>query len=383
MLWDFLILIASSCWVLGVSCWVHPNEIPIPPTTCKTKSHGRQMLIKKWSFSTCKWKLLAKNIGHCLVHPCFFSTYDKNHYTTQDPENKNAGSKLLGGGGNQLNQHRWQLPKNLIDPWASIVKSEKWKNPNRGSFEDPRCKVGKPEELWWWFFLQKYGVIILKGLVEYCWISIVLSPLSKEKPLWISNAFHFLHLQSKLMRTWRPGYFELQNVWSLKVGFHSSMWVGCSGCFVWLVGVDAEITRILRWWDFTCGNVGRVRVVAFSILQKKGFCLIIYAWCSNCLVRIHLLLVIFGVFLQIPPGLEHNLFDSIACWILHKLKRRFRFLIGQRHGGEKKIGFNDAKKQQMICLDVSQWHAIKSCHVLSYLQGGPLPVTNRFKTPYE
>lgn len=48
-----------------------------------------------------------------------------------------------------------------------------------------------------------------------------------------------------------------------------------------------------RWWDFTCGNVGRVRVVAISVLQNKRLCLIIYAWCSNCLVRIHLLLVMF------------------------------------------------------------------------------------------
>ena len=261
-------------------------------------------------------------------------------------------------------------------------------NPKSGRIQtaeadDPRFKVGKTGGTLMMIFCAEIWSDYLEGS---CWILLNIYSfvtIIQRKTWWISNAFHFLHLRSKLMRTWRPGYFELQNVWSLKVGFHSSMWVGCSGCFVWLVGVDAEITRILRWWDFTCGNVGRVRVVAFSILQKKGFCLIIYAWCSNCLVRIHLLLVIFGVFLQIPPGLEHNLFDSIACWILHKLKRRFRFLIGQRHGGEKKIGFNDAKKQQMICLDVSQWHAIKSCHVLSYLQGGPLPVTNRFKTPYE
>ena len=227
--------------------------------------------------------------------------------------------------------------------------------------------------------------LVLKGLVEYCWINqMVLSPLFPKKEHYESQTLSIFFIFS-------PNWWGLED--HITVLQISKMFEGRI-LFIhvgWLLRLPPLMPLLIswcwcrraknRWWDFTCGNVGRVRVVAISILQKKRLCLIIFAWCSIVLWGSIFCLLCFGALFANTSRIGAQLFDSIACWTLHKLKRRFRFLIGQRHGGEKKIGFNDAKKQQMIWVDVSQWHAIICCHVLSYLQGGPLPGTNRFKTP--
>ena len=227
--------------------------------------------------------------------------------------------------------------------------------------------------------------LFLKGLVEYCWINkMVLSTIIYPK----KN--HYYESQTlSIFFIFSPNGWGLED----RVTSNCKMFEGrISFIHVgWLLRLFRLISwcwcrRVKnRWWDlfhlWQCGTSPggcNLRLTKQKVVFNH-LCLMLKLSCEDPSFACHVL----GLFLQIPPGLEHNLFDSIACWTLHKLKRRFRFLIGQRHGGEKKIGFNDAKKQQMICLDVSQWHAIKSCHVLSYLQGGPLPVTNRLKTHYE
>lgn len=163
-----------------------------------------------FKFSTCQMKTSSKK------YRTFFgsSRFLFNNMTKITIQLKILKAKMLdqsyyvGGvinstntGGSFSKSHR---------PSASIVKSEKRKNPNRW-FDDPRCKVGKPEELWYLFCAEIWS----DYLEGSCWILLNIYSfvtIIQRKTWWISNAFHVLYLQSKLMRTWRPGYFKLQNV---------------------------------------------------------------------------------------------------------------------------------------------------------------------------
>lgn len=100
----------------------------------------------------------------------------------------------------------------------------------------------------------------------------------------------------------------LQTAKCLKVGFYSSMWLGCSGClgwclfwFSWCWCRRAKITSLMRFHLWQCGtSPGGCNLHLTK--KKMGLCLIIYAWCSNCLARIHLLLVMFwGSFCKYLP----------------------------------------------------------------------------------
>ena len=109
---------------------VFPNEIPIPPTTYK--SHGRQMLIKKWSFSTCQMKTSSKKyltfFGSSMF---FFNIWLKSLYYSRSWKQK-CWIKATRGG-TQLNQHQWQLPKISSTHGPPSWNPKKRKNPNRGS----------------------------------------------------------------------------------------------------------------------------------------------------------------------------------------------------------------------------------------------------------
>lgn len=130
--------------------------------------------------------------------------------------------------------------------------------------------------------------------------------------------------------------------------------VCCSGCLRWYF---ADEISLVAMWE-------RVRVVAISILKKglwKIICLMLrQRWWESMNFACHVSAD--WITKELLFWLNW-LFDSIACWTLHKLKRRFRFLIGQRHGGEKKYRFHTRQKNQIICADVSQWHVIICYHI--------------------